>query len=261
MKSFRDMKREQRDFCSELFSKAFGLVQGFEGVPGVSAVLLTGSVARGDARMGPFGVLVDLLFVLDNCVLDFEPVFGPDREPGIPFYCGAVEGVSYQIQSVEKKDFVGLPKVEDQSFALGEAKILVSNDQVIDLFINENFRSLDQPRKDLALHNCFRFDYLTNSYRLEKWLYREAFLQISENYHSALICFARFLYAINNSFIPRDDWMIYLLFELELIPENLKIIIETLQSGAKNEEDVKRIQSVVDSCRLWMSEQIQFFGW
>lgn len=261
MKSFRDMKDEQREFCAELESKAFKLVQSFQRESNIGAVLLTGSVARGDARKGPYGVLVDLLLILNHSSMDFEPVFGPDLEPEIPFYCGKVDGVDYQIQSVQKSDFLKLPKPEDQLYALCESKILLCNDDEIDTFIGENFKPFGMPRKDLAMQNFYRFHYLTNDYRLEKWLYREAFLQISENYHSSLICFAHFLYAINKSFIPRDDWKIYLLFDLALKPDNLEEIIESLQSGVRNHEDIKRVQDIIKNCENWMSERInEAFG-
>lgn len=154
-----------------------------------------------------------------------------------------------------------MPKAEDTLFAMCESKLLLSNNSEIDSFISVNFKPFSQPRKDIALQNYYRFDYLTNSYRLEKWLYRESFVQISENYHLSLICFAHFLYAINKSYIPRDDWKIYLLFELEIKPDNLEKIITTLQSGVKDESEIKPVQEVINTCKRWMGQQTERFGW
>jgi predicted nucleotidyltransferase len=54
---------------------------------GVVGVLLTGSVARGDARTGPLGFFVDLLVVHeDGQSIDLESVFGSSTDPDLPFH-------------------------------------------------------------------------------------------------------------------------------------------------------------------------------
>jgi len=50
------------------------------------------------------------------------------------------------------------------------------------------------------------------------------------------------------------------LFDLALKPDNLEEIIESLQSGVRNHEDIKRVQDVA-KCENWMSERInEAFG-
>lgn len=261
MKTFSQIKTEQKEFCLDLYQKSLRLAQEYKNKMNISAILLTGSVARGDARKGPYGLFIDLLFILENCEINFKPVFGKDLEPDIPFFCGKVDGVGYQIQTINKEDFLQLPKPEDQSFAISESKSLMINDEKIELFIKEHFKTIKKPRKNIAMDSFHRFNYLTNSYRLEKWLYRRAFHQISENNHSALLCFTNFLYAINKSFIPRDDWKIYLLFELEITPDNLENIITALQTSVKTERDIEVVQVIIDSCNHWMQDQIHQLGW
>lgn len=54
MKTFSDMKNEQQNFCSGLYIKAYQLAQKYKGNKDVCAILLTGSVARGDAQSGRY---------------------------------------------------------------------------------------------------------------------------------------------------------------------------------------------------------------
>ncbi len=50
--------------------------------------LLTGSVARGDARISPWGLYIDVTLVLkDDGEIDLEKVFGKNEEPDIPKHC------------------------------------------------------------------------------------------------------------------------------------------------------------------------------
>jgi predicted nucleotidyltransferase len=58
----------------------------------ILGALLTGSVARGDARIGPFGLMVDLALVVNKKEnLDLQTMFGKDEEPDIPFHCVTLE--------------------------------------------------------------------------------------------------------------------------------------------------------------------------
>lgn len=262
MKNFKELKAEQAQLCASLRKKVLSLLPRVEAEKNISAFLLTGSVARGDARLGPFGLYVDLLVIHRDCKeLDLRGLFGEDMEPEIPHYCVEIDGTGFQIQVSSESAFLTLPKSEDQSFALAESELLYCCDQRIEEFFTKQFKSPQAPRRSLAMENYHSFQYFTNPYRMEKWLYREAYPQVSENLHQSLLRLCHFIYAINGSFIPRNDWIVYLLHDQEIISEELEQIMEAFLKGAWCKDDIASVETAIQRANDWMKSEIERLGW
>ena len=107
MKYFKDLVKEQEAEVSSL-KKIIDSISNEKIVPNkkILGALLTGSVARGDARKGPFGIMIDVSVVVKNKTdISLEEVFGKDEEPHIPFHCVHVkDDIWIAVKIIEEKD-------------------------------------------------------------------------------------------------------------------------------------------------------------
>ncbi len=92
----------------------------------LSAVLLSGSVARGDFFPGRLGGMIDLtVFKKPNSFITAEELFGKNEDPEIPYHCVNREGDWYQIWFSEipnAESYRLLP--EARKYALAESSVL-----------------------------------------------------------------------------------------------------------------------------------------
>jgi hypothetical protein len=260
VKPLETLKADQADFCAKMRHCAGRFALDIHGKTKASCVLLTGSIARGDARPGKYGVLVDLTLV-SVAAIDLAPLYGPSTEPDLPFYCTSFNGAGFQIKRILETEFFDLSKSESEAFSLSESIVLFEKESKYSKFISERFPKRLPPRKDVALYNYWRFLYLCNDYRYEKWLFREAYTQLAENFHEAFECFANFLYAVNGSFIPRKDWLIYLLYGLTDTPPDLERIIESAMSVIPGSEGIRDAIPLFTEIELWMKSMMEKLKW
>ncbi|NPV02529.1 MAG: hypothetical protein HPY53_14235 [Brevinematales bacterium] len=261
MKSIRDMIAEQSGFCGGLRRIAQLFAEDIDSKFDVTSILLTGSAARGDARMGKFGILVDLTIISDTGKLNLQDVYGPDMEPFIPYYCTRFLDTGFQIKEETLSHIFDTNKPEPECFALSESVVLTTKYPEMDSIIRQLFPKKQGSRRDTAMVNYRRYFYLCGEYRYEKWEYREAYPQMAQNFHEAFECFCGFVYAVNGSFIPRKDWLAYLLPEQEIRPDRIDSLIPELMDVPPNKDSIEKKKRVYQTVGEWMKATAENFGW
>jgi predicted nucleotidyltransferase len=267
MITFRDLCALQSEENLKLKKLATELVQDkISGNNKILGALLTGSVARGDSRIGPFGIMIDLAIVVDKKVnIDLADLFGPDEEPYIPYHCTKMEnGIGFGIEAVEREELYKIrEKPESTIYAKWESVIIDDKLGILQEWKERYFLlSVDQI-KERALSRYFRFQYMTNDYRVEKWEFRGAWLQLHHNMNEACNCFCEFLYIINGFFIPRNDWLVYLLSEMKIKPDALDeglVILYSTGIITDKDSSSKRIGQFRKFFE-WMDEYCRTKGW
>jgi len=230
----------------------------------ISGALLTGSVARGDARIGSFGIHIDLALVLrKKSDINIEQIFGKDEQPYIPYHCVSItDKVGLAIEIMEENDLWKIREMpEPVIFAKNESIILDDKKGILEKWKKECFAISEDQKKQRALNNYFRFNYLTGDYRLEKWSYREAWIQIAQNFNEANECYCNFLYCINGMFIPRKDWLTYLTYEMEIKPDEHEEFIIKMYESQINDEYIKDKNRIYQKVQNWMELFCREQGW
>jgi predicted nucleotidyltransferase len=230
----------------------------------ILGALLTGSVARGDARIGPFGVMVDLALVVDKKEeLDLETMFGKDEEPDIPFHCVSLKDtIGLAIEVLEEKELYQIrQKQESQIFSKHESIILYDPSGLLRKWKEQYFIIDDNQVRQRALQHYYRFCYLTGDYRFEKWEFRKAYTQINQNFNEAAECYCNFLHCINRSFIPRKDWLAYLTYELQIKPADHETCMAGIYEASNTEEGVLRRNGYMEEIRKWMNDYCIRMKW
>jgi len=265
MKYFSKLIREQQNEVRELTDIARSITsEKLDAIPKIEGVLLTGSVARGDARIGPYGVMIDLALIVENKNdINLDDIFGKDEEPHIPYHCVTVKGnIGLQIEVVEKARLFKIrEKPESAIFAMNESVIISDRESVLTKWKRECFIITDAQIKSRALNNYFRFCYLTGEYRLEKWMSREAFIQIAQIFNEAAECYCNFLYCINRMFIPRKDWLTYLTFELANKPEKHNFYMEQLYTSYPDANFIIQKSETMRDIQKWLERYCLDKNW
>ena len=90
------------------------------------AVLLPGSVARGDFYPGKLGGMTDLIvFKRPDANVTADELFGKNEDPDVPYHCVKRDGDWYQIwfsEMLEGETYRQLP--ESRKFAINESILL-----------------------------------------------------------------------------------------------------------------------------------------
>lgn len=248
MKTLQDIRLEQRAEVNQYRRIAEEATNHFC-LPNASIVgaLLSGSSARGDARLGPFGFMIDLIVVVENRTsIDLEKVFGPDREPTIPYHCISFRGLGLQIELATLEELKNIrTATEAEIFAKQEAIVLLDKTGQLAEWKHAAFTIAPEQKRDRALPYFFRFQYLTNEYHQEKWTNREAWIQLVQNANEACECYCSFIYCANGWFIPRKDWLVFLTYDLKEKVEDREFLIEeAYRSDLTKEGCVRRYQSL-----------------
>ncbi len=230
----------------------------------IIGALLTGSVARGDARIGPFGIMIDLALVVDKAEdLNLETIFGKDEEPEIPFHCVTLKDtIGLAIEVLTLDDLYKIrQKQESQIFAKNESMILYDKNELLKKWKEQAFVIDDNQLRQRALQHFFRFGYLTGDYRLEKWKFRKAYTQINQNFNEASECYCSFLYCINRKFIPRKDWLTYLTYELQIKPTDHETFMAGIYEASNTEDGVLKRNAYMEDIKKWMTEYCSRMKW
>ncbi len=229
----------------------------------IIGVLLSGSTARGDAKHGPYGFMIDLTVVLENRAdIDLERVFGPNREPFIPYHCVSFEGVGLQIEVATTEDLRNIRnKPEAEIFAKQEAIVLLDKTGQLAEWKRTAFAITPEQKRDRALAQFFRFHYLTDAYHQEKWTNREAWIQLAQNGNEACECYCSFLYCANGWFIPRKDWLVYLTYELKEKANDHEHLVEEVYGSILAKEDCLRRYKSLEVIGEWMKEYCREQEW
>ncbi len=248
----KEQKREVAELRSIVESICCEKIVPNESIRGA---LLTGSVARGDARVGPHGVLIDIaLLVGDKQRIALDAIFGVDEKPSIPFHCVMItETVGLQIQTLGKDDLLGIRDMPEATiFAMYESQIIDDKDSLLRNWKDTNFHITPQEMKSRAMRHFHRFSYLTGDYRFEKWSRRGAWTQIAQNHNEAAECYCSFLHCINGRFIPRKDWIAYLTYELLTKPEKHEQYMSQLYETHLDGDAAVEKNDAMGELRHWM---------
>ena len=233
-------------------------------IPEVLGVLLTGSVARGDARKGPLGLMINLTIVLDShATLDLNNRFGPSVEPpDFPFHAIYRENELFSIEAIEIEQLVNIKNQQESvAFARKESLILFDRTGQIKQWKTSAFNISSEEIKQRALMYYRWFKYLVDEYHYEKWAYRKAWIQLAHNYNAACECFCSFLFCINGGYVPRKDWMVYLTYELVEKPEDYDQLIHSMYRSLITEEDIAHRATAIRKANQWMEIYCKTKGW
>lgn len=265
MKHFKQMVSEQESDVTEL-KRILKNELNSKVIPNnlFLGALLTGSVARGDARINPFGIYIDLtLIVKKRNEINLEKIFGNDAEPFIPKFCiKKTDKIGIAIEIIEENN---LWNIRDQNeptiFARNESIIVYDKTKILKKWKDECFIITTDQIKKRALANFFRFKYLTDEYRFEKWNYRMAYIQINQNLNEAAECYINFLYCINEYFIPRKDWLVYLSYDLIIKPEKHIEYLDHLYTSSVKPNSIELRNKIIEEVGKWMENYCQIKTW
>jgi len=264
MKTLQEVIQQQTTEVSEYRRIATDAVLQFcKPNPAIVGALLSGSAARGDARNGPFGFMIDLIVVVeDKNAINLEEVFGPDKEPDIPFHCIPYEGSALQIEVRTLEDLRSIrTRSEAEIFAKQEAIVLLDRTGRLVEWKRTAFVVTPEEIRNRALMNFFRFQYLTDPYHQEKWTNREAWIQLAQNANEACECYCSFLYSINGWFIPRKDWLVYFTYDLKDKPAEHEQLIEgSYRTDLTREGVIRRFKSL-EALGEWMKDYCRKKRW
>jgi len=257
MKAFQELKREQTSEVAK-YKKIAIIVTEEKLKPHqkIRGVLLTGSTARGDARKGPHGFMIDLTLVVNRLQdINLDDVLGKDCKPYIPYHCVKIPGGHYL--AVELITMEKLRQIREQA----ESGILFDRHGELKAWKEKAFIITEKDKKERALSHYFRMEYLVGDYRYEKWSYRQAWLQLTQICNEACECYCNFLYCINGSFIPRKDWLTYLTHDMKLKASKHNHIIEEIYTAEPTKESVGKRVAFLREVRDWMKGYCEEKGW
>jgi hypothetical protein len=264
MKTLQTIENQQKDEVARYRLIVENIVEGkIRPCKYIAGAMLGGSVSRGDARKGPVGLMIDLIIIVENRDdIDLKEIFGPDTEPNIPYHCVPVEDIGLQIELTTTKELEDIrSRSESEIFARLESDIVFDRAGYLQEWKKMSFTIADDQKKNRALKQYFRYQYLTGEYRYEKWSFRNAWIQLALIACEAIECYCNFLYCINGWFIPRKDWLAYFTYELsEKIP-NHEHIMEMLFTGEPNEPDIRKKFSQLVEIGKWMSAYCKGENW
>jgi predicted nucleotidyltransferase len=264
VKSLKELKDEQKNEVEHYREVADRVVRNtIQPQKGIVGVLLAGSVARGDARRGPYCLYIDLVVVAEERKdVDLTLIFGPSVEPYIPKHCVKVEDTGVALELTTTKELMEIrTRRESEIFARQEAIVLYDKTGLMRKWKESAFVISEEQIRERALHWFFRCHYLVCDYRIEKWSHRQAWLQMCQNGNEAIECYLNFLYCINDMFIPRKDWLVYLAYNLPVkAPDHEHVLERIYMSGVTGKEQIERLGRLA-AVTSWMSAYCKDRKW
>ena len=266
MKTFAEVVAEQAEEAGRLRRMAEEICEEkLKREPGILGVLLSGSVARGDARIGPFGVQIDVALVVERRPdLDLELLIGPDEEPGIPYHCVSLaEKVGLAVEVVELEELKAVrSRKESEIFARSESVVLFDRTGALGAWKAGAFVVTEEERRLRSLAWLGRYGYLEGGdYRFEKWMNRGVYTQVCQNFNEAAECYCAFLLCLNGRFVPRKDWLAYLTYDLPVLPPAHASYMDALYSSRLEEEALRAKHEILKEIHRWMEARARAKGW
>ena len=265
MIGFNDLLKRQKQEVSSLRSLILSFNDSkIAANTSILGSLLTGSVARGDARTGPFGIDIDIAVVVDSRDdINLTDIFGKDVKPDSPFHCVPLQDkICAAISAIEIKDLRAVrTRDEPAIFALNESEILDDKKGLLRKWKEDVFVITPEQVRERALRQYFRFCYLTGEYRIEKWSHRGAWVQLAQNFNEANECYCSFLYCINGMFIPRKDWLAYLTYDMALKPQDHQEYLTKMYESRPDSAAIIQKSDAYERIKDWMETYIEEKDW
>ena len=247
MKNKNEIIKQQKDFINEMKTAASNFVASINKAE-LQTILLSGSVARGDyfpkkKENGEYIGDVDLIIMRKpGSTVTAEDLFGPNQDPGIPYHCVKIDKVWFAIWFV---DFITVEQFshydEARKFSILEAEILYDEDKLYETELAKiNQLKIEECQKELQ-NKTWYIGYLLSDYKTDRWRRRGAFLQLHDNFNTALRMAIYCLYYKNNSYAPAEDRQLYYSLTLPNLPDNYEsLICELKNQNTTSEEDYNR---------------------
>jgi len=196
----------------------------------LSAILLSGSVGRGDFYPGRLGGMIDLtVFKKPGSNIAAYELFGENENPEIPFHCVNRNGDWYQIWFSEMLNGEGFRQlVEARKFDLSESILLWQRDMT--------YSDADEVFKGIAAKETMegynerlsKIRYLLSEYKVDRWQRRKEPEQLHVNLSAAVDLAIGCLYNLNGKYAPAFDRMAYYSYELEIKPTDYGSLLRAL---------------------------------
>jgi len=196
----------------------------------LAAILLSGSVARGDFFPGKLGGMTDLtVFKKAGSRVAAEELFGKSEDPEIPYHCVNRKGDWYQIWFIEMlnaESYKLLP--EARKYALRESTLMWQR--------GDSYSQADSEFKKIAVDEtggAFRarlngISYLLSDYKVDRWQRRSEPGQLHFNLNAAIDIAIGCLYNLNGKYAPAPDRALYYSYELEKRPGRYPELLQQL---------------------------------
>lgn len=194
------------------------------------AILLSGSVARGDFFPGKLGGMTDLtVFKKAGSPATAQELFGKNENPEIPYHCVNRNGDWYQIWFIEMlsaEDYKRLP--EARKYALHESILLWQRDNSYSQ-VDSEFKKIAAEETRAAfgarLHGISN---LLSEYKVDRWQRRSEPGQLHFNLNAAIDIAIGCLYNLNGKYTPAPDRALYYSYELRKRPGRYEELLQQL---------------------------------
>ncbi len=229
MKKYRQMTDEQKDFIRECIVKANEFLADTD-LSEIAAVLLSGSVARGDFNPGRFGGMTDLTVIKQkNSTLSAEEIFGKDEDPPIPYHCVRRKGQWFSIAFHSYIDETVFRSFDEaKKFAFCESRLLWQAQGAYSAELEAIAAVAQTEQRQYKANSVGYIHYLLSEYKCDRWLRRDAYPQLHENLSTAIRQAIMCLYYINKKYAAAEDRRLYYSYDLALLPQNYDTLVAGL---------------------------------
>ncbi len=231
-----------------------------EGHPGVRGVVLTGSVATGDAREDSDIDITVFLNPFRKDIMPHEFIWDPktreyfsiwDEHPGVQ-----IDAKRLDLEKERRREWKEAEKSE-----LAEGIIIFDREGQIRELLNDKLVYPEKLRLDRLIENEIRIDYYLTEWRLMMWIERGGALQAHYLLNIAVDEILESLYAYNRIFMPWEYRKLYRSYSLPWLPANYRERIEEgLLSRSLSEDDVKRRLEILKKLYQDISDKLREEG-
>jgi desulfoferrodoxin (superoxide reductase-like protein) len=240
MHKLSEMAERQREYIQKMRNHTNSYINYIDKNE-IEAILLSGSVSRGDYCPDINGGMIDLIVMKkDGSKITVEEVFGKNEHPFIPYHCIKWNGEWFEILFA---DFVSCSKFkefnEPRKFSVMESKILYDpNGKYTKEFETIN-KYCEEELKNKLKETIGYIKYIVG--KESRWEIRKAYPNMHNNLNIAIELGICCLYYLNSKYAPADDRRLYYTYELEKKPKNYDKLIERLfEQKLNSKEDYER---------------------
>lgn len=229
MKCLFEIKEKQRKFIDECNFKTKRFLNSID-KGGLEAILISGSVARGDFSPGKYGGNIDLTVMKNkDSTISPEQIFGKDEEPYIPYHCVSHFGQGFQIAFHDILTIDNFHNLDEaKKYSILESKLYWERSSSFSVLRDQVEASLNKELKEKLSEVLGYINYLLSDYKKSRWRSRNAYVQLHSNLNLAIDLSIKGLYYLNRSFSPAEDRRLYYSYDLKRLPNRFNLVIEQL---------------------------------